>query len=49
MKAYDKEVLKRGKKEIAISIPAAIASHNVELFTSGPLGKMGLKQKAEHI
>jgi hypothetical protein len=47
MAAYDQEVLERGKREIYISSTQSIASHNVELFSSGPLATMGLKQNAE--
>ena len=47
MAAYDQEVLERGKREISISSTQSIASHNIGLFSSGPLATMGFKQKAE--
>jgi hypothetical protein len=43
--AYDSEMLERGSREIKISMPAAIATHSVELFGDGPLAKIGVKQK----
>ena len=43
--AYDAEMLERGTREIKISIPAAIATHSIELFGDGPLAKIGVKQK----
>jgi len=43
--AYDAEMLERGTREIEISMPAAIATHDVELFGDGPLAKIGVKQK----
>lgn len=47
MAAYDEEILERGKREIALSIPQTIASHSVKIFANGPLAKIGLKQKAD--
>jgi hypothetical protein len=43
--AYDSEMLERGSREIKISMPAAIATHSIELFGDGPLAKIGVKQK----
>jgi hypothetical protein len=43
--AYDSEMLERGSREIRISLPAAIATHSVEVFGDGPLAKIGMKQK----
>ena len=43
--SYDAEMLERGSREIKISIPAAIATHSIELFGDGPLAKIGVKQK----
>jgi hypothetical protein len=43
--AYDSEMLARGSREIEISMPAAIATHSIELFGDGPLAKIGVKQK----
>jgi hypothetical protein len=43
--AYDAEILERRTREIKISIPAAIATHSIELFGDGPLAKIGVKQK----
>jgi hypothetical protein len=45
VKAYDAEILERGSREIKISMPAAIATHSVELFGDGPLAKIGVNQK----
>jgi hypothetical protein len=38
-------MLERGSREIKISMPAAIATHSIELFGDGPLAKIGVKQK----
>ena len=43
--SYDGEMLARGTREIQISIPAAIATHSIELFGDGPLAKIGVKKK----
>lgn len=45
--AYDQEMLERGKREIEISIPAAIATHDVELFGDGPLARIGVGKPVE--
>lgn len=47
MVSYDEEILERGSREIAIAIPAMMASHSASTFANGPLAKMGLKQKTE--
>jgi 2-polyprenyl-6-methoxyphenol hydroxylase-like FAD-dependent oxidoreductase len=47
MVAYDEEIVERGRREIALAIPQAMASHSVSAFAKGPLATIGLKQKIE--
>jgi hypothetical protein len=45
--AYDEEILERGKKEIAVSLAQADASHKVREFMKSPLAKVGIKRGVE--
>lgn len=45
--AYDEEILERGKKEIAVSLAQADASHKVREFLKSPLAKVGIKRGVE--